>query len=212
VSFSLFIAYLSMLISILTLIYGIVCSKYFSTELKYLLLLIFISVVSDGISYFFSVNRLNNSLAVNLYSIIEVLLYLKIYSINFKSDKFKIFPMVLLSILSTIIGVELFKGQLMEMPSVTLMINSSISIMLLSILWFYRIFKNAEFSNLLKEPFFWINSSSLVYFSSSFFIFLFNNYLSSNGANSLWVLHNTLHIIYFLIIIIGFWKQRYHQK
>lgn len=211
-SFSLFIAYLSMLISILTLIYGILCSKYFSTELKYLLLLIFISVVSDGISYFFSVNRLNNSLAVNLYSIIEVLLYLKIYSVNFKSGKFKIFPIVVLFVLSTIIGVELFKGQLIEMPSVALMINSSISVMLLSILWFYRIFKNSEFSNLLKEPFFWINSSSLVYFSSSFFIFLFSNYLSSIGAVSLWVLHNTLHIIYFVIIIIGFWKQRLHQK
>jgi hypothetical protein len=206
------IAFLSLLISILTLIYGIICSKYFSTELKYLLLLIFISVVSDVISYFFSVNRLNNSLVVNLYSIIEVLLYLKIYSVNFKSGKFKIFPIVVLFVLSTIIGVELFKGQLIALPSVALMINSSISIMLLSILWFYRIFKNSEFSNLLKEPFFWINSSSLVYFSSSFFIFLFSNYLSSINAVSLWVLHNTLHIIYFVIIIIGFWKQRLHQK
>jgi hypothetical protein len=206
------IAYLSTLISILTLIYGIICSKYFSTELKYLLLLIFISVVSDVISYLFSKNGLNNSLVVNLYSIIEVLLYLKIYSVNFKSGKFKIFPIVVLFVLSTIIGVELFKGQLIALPSVALMINSSISIMLLSILWFYRIFKNSEFSNLLKEPFFWINSSSLVYFSSSFFIFLFSNYLSSINAVSLWVLHNTLHIIYFVIIIIGFWKQRLHQK
>jgi hypothetical protein len=201
-----------MLVSVSTLIFGFICSRYFSKELKYLLLLIFISVISDATSYIFSVKGWNNSLVVNLYSIIEVFLYLKIYSITFKSVKFKLFPLAALTILLTIVGVELFSGAFVVQPSVGLMVNSALTVMLLSILWFYRIFKNAEYGNLLKVPFFWVNASSLVYFSSSFFIFLFSNYLFSIGAMSLWVLHNTLHIIYFLIITIGFWKQKEHQK
>ncbi|MBN8694686.1 MAG: hypothetical protein J0L69_15940 [Bacteroidetes bacterium] len=65
------------------------------------------------------------------------------------------------------------------------------------------------FDKLLDAPFFWINIAVLFYFSGSLFLFLFGNYLISQGNKTymeMYKIHTFVNAVWYLFISIGFWK------
>jgi hypothetical protein len=206
------ITYLLMLVSLSTLIVGLICSKYFKQSLKYLLFLVVISNISDVVSLVFAFERINNSLIINLYSVVEIVFYILIYWKSFDSDRpnWTILTACLLTFMAVV--AELIWGDVLVEPSNILMVNSSFSILLMSLFWYYTELKEIKYENILREPFFWVNSASLIYFASSLFLFLFSNYIFAISIVRLWTIHNVLHIIYFILITTGFWTQRRLQK
>ena len=92
--------------------------------------------------------------------------------------------------------------------------SASVEAILLSVyalVSFLFIMRKLLFENILSEPFFWINSGVLFYFSGSLLVFAFSNYfLTFEPSNQyvLWSIPQFLNIFYNILICIGFWKAR----
>lgn len=87
----------------------------------------------------------------------------------------------------------------------------SISLIMLSIYYFYDTFIRMEVSDLQKHPMFWINSAILVYFAGTLFVTLFENILGAYGRHSraqLFLVQNTIAIIFNLIMARGTWGMK----
>ena len=89
--------------------------------------------------------------------------------------------------------------------------TEGIIMIILSVSAFYLIIKKMLYSNIMNEPFFWMNSAYLIYFSGTLFLFLFLNYLLKNEINyytQLYFINSLLNFVNYTLISIGFWKTR----
>ncbi len=76
---------------------------------------------------------------------------------------------------------------------------------------FLFVMRKLIFNNLLSEPFFWINSGVLFYFSGNLLVYVFSNYLVSSGLyndSHIWSITPILSIFFNILLSIGFWKTR----
>ncbi len=85
-----------------------------------------------------------------------------------------------------------------------------ITILILSIVYFFVEFVRMKIPDLTKHFFFWINSALMIYFGSSFFLFLFESIIRSDDYlfNYTWPIQLISTIIMNLVIIVGTWKTR----
>ncbi|MEI6488675.1 MAG: hypothetical protein WCP52_06920 [Bacteroidota bacterium] len=84
-----------------------------------------------------------------------------------------------------------------------------------SLMVFYQYFIKTETDNILQIPAFWINTGILVYFGGSFILYLFSTiFLTESHVNKLsaFLLTDFLQLVFYLFVILGFWKQKTHKK
>lgn len=177
--------------------------------LRVLLCLISASLIFDIVGTLMLLNGTHNIWLINLYSLTEYLLLALFYftlfkfNSNWKSTLGLFYALVL--IVMTIIAIA---------QSFTEHINSlflgvkSIIFICSSVIYFKLMLDKIEFDTPWSNPFFWINSAIIIYFSGCFFIFIFSEYRDVSKTINLWDIHNIIHIIYNLLILIGFWKAR----
>lgn len=83
------------------------------------------------------------------------------------------------------------------------------SLLLLGVVFSYfaHLLKYMEVAKLEKEPLFWISAGMTIYFSGSFLIFLFSNYLlqTKEVLISIYGIHSILNIVANVFIAIALW-------
>lgn len=83
------------------------------------------------------------------------------------------------------------------------------SIILLGVILFYftHLLRSMEVKELEKEPLFWISAGMTIYFSGSFLIFLFSNYLlqTNEVLYSIYGIHSILNVVANVFIAIALW-------
>lgn len=77
---------------------------------------------------------------------------------------------------------------------------SSLILMFYALSFFTKTLREMKILNLEKEPLFWISVGVLFYNAGSFFIFLFNHYLTAN--RDLWFTYFGIHAIFTIILYI----------
>ncbi len=83
----------------------------------------------------------------------------------------------------------------------------SLIIIFFVLLFFYKTLKELKIKYLEREPIFWFSTGSLLYFSSSLFIFLFTNYVNSStrALFIIWGIHGIFSILLNLFYSIALW-------
>ncbi len=169
------------------------------------------SILTELTSFLYAyLFRAQNIFILNSSVIIETLLICLFYYTIILNKWFKIiiiqalFFFIILSVQQIIVT---SKGSL-SYVSLTV---ESIIIVILSILTFHDLLKNAIYSNILSAPVFWINSGFLLFFSGNLLLHLFSHYLQEYAEKAfyeLWGFHSILNIILYLFISIAFWKTK----
>jgi hypothetical protein len=147
-------------------------------------------------------------LIVPVYCILEFILIVWFYKEFFKSQNLSRGIYFLIAAFITISIIDYYhKG----ISNVKLYIYCIEAILLIafSFYLFLYVMKNQVTNNLIAETFFWINCAIMLYFAGNFVLFLLIKILSYKQIGIMWgSLHNSLSILYNIILILGFWKTR----
>ena len=83
-----------------------------------------------------------------------------------------------------------------------------LTLMLYAILYFFYLLKKLPQENLLGLPMFWINVAVIFFFSSTFIVSLFRDYLVTvlkNDMSGFWAFRNFLRFVFCVILSYGGW-------
>ncbi len=183
--------------------------KYISIELIPVAILLLISILVESINFAFVINSKNNFLILRVYTVFEVFLLLSFYFLFYNYKKLGNYAVCFILLLVS----EYVDYKINGLSSFDNYSTSFESILFSSIaLWsFYHLSKNQDYINPINYPFFWMNSSILIYFGGNFVLFVFNNYLlqhQSSGHLAIWGIHSCLNILYNCLIAVAFWKTK----
>jgi hypothetical protein len=204
-----YLALFSAILSILPLAIAFLKRKHFSYELNPVFYLVFLTFIIEVLNITTSLIGLNNQLLLSVFTVIEfsllTLFYRQFFNTFFHSKiyYYLISGFIILAAVETFIINDIY-----TMGNISTSVESLFCIFY-SLSSFFLILKNLVYDNLLKIPFFWINTGVLIYFAGNLFLFLFTTYLQKNNIKdygSLYAIHSVLNITYYILISIGFWK------
>ncbi len=93
-----------------------------------------------------------------------------------------------------------------------LMAFEHLLLILLALLFFYRLLHTLEASNLFRFPMFWFSTGILIYFSGTLFVYMFSSYIVTAEnyltLRDLWSLTTYLNIVFHLVLSVGVWHTR----
>lgn len=92
---------------------------------------------------------------------------------------------------------------------------SNISLIAMSLLFFYQLLNNLDVKNLFLYPYFWVSVAILVYFSGVFFVNIFGEYITFNKDKSITQFWNTkdyLLLFQRILLAIGLWFSKTPQQ
>lgn len=180
-----------------------------SLPLRVLFCLFIISLLSDLVGTYMHNRGIHNLWLFNLYNLIEFALLALFFISLFKFERKWNLIISLGYFVALIVMIYISISQsFTENLNSTLMGLESIILICSAVYYFKVMLSKLEFDTPWSNPFFWINSGVLLYFSGGFFIFIFSDYRDVSNTINLWDIHNIIHIIYNILIIIGFWKAR----
>lgn len=199
---------ISLFVAIISCIIGFYNFKSLNSGLKIILTFLLISISADLVLLTMVYLKLNTSWLFNLYTFFEFTVIGIFYAWLFKKSKSNHFYLVLISLILGLIGIficTLIDFQPDEVNTKSLGLEATIFIFI-SVGYFYVLLNKMEFENPYYNPIFWINSGVLIYFSGAFFSFMFS--APKFQELGIWSIHSVIHLIFMILILIGFWKVR----
>ena len=192
----------------LCLFIGMVRFKKLSNTQRLLFWLILATVITETVSEVLWRKEMNNFPVFHFYAIIEFSLIFTIYyRALYPSFSNKFLYWTLGGFLGFAIFNALFLQSLFTANSnVTTL--SSVILVVLSLLYFYKTLKDSKLIHLEKSIMFWVSTGVLIYFSSSLVLFTFGNLLVSESISdtmSIWVVHVCFNIFYYSLLSIALW-------
>jgi hypothetical protein len=205
------LAYLSIAFLFLSAIICLYLFNYTFKDFLFIALLIFVSIVTEIISYIMiKYLDMSNLLIYNIHTILELFLISAFYYQNLEGIKLKKSIIIFNLLFLTYQIIELKIKSKNSLNEVSL-IFESLYVIVFSILTFYQILHKKFQKNLFDSSIFWFNSAFLIYFSGNLFIYLFSAFLNNyykKVFHEMWGYHSILSIILYSLISIGFWKTK----
>ncbi|MES2285302.1 MAG: hypothetical protein V4547_06395 [Bacteroidota bacterium] len=205
-----YLGYITTFFSLPTLIIGLLCFKTVKGYLIPLFVYVSVSFITEMINFVLSESGINNMFIFRFYTIIEFILLSFFYSMFFRKYLRSSYLLFLIPVFSIVAFIDYKINGLKAIDN----FSSSVSALLLSLyalISFLFVMRKLIFENILSEPFFWINSGVLFYFSGNLLVFAFSNYVKTyqeSYYDALWTIPQFLNIFYNILICIGFWKAR----
>ncbi len=81
--------------------------------------------------------------------------------------------------------------------------------------YYHKLIDELPTQSIYKNPLFWIATAILIYYSSNFFLFVVNNYLTVgiDGAHQvIWVFHNIINITKNFLFAVALWHNYHNRK
>ena len=174
-----------------------------------LLLLCVISILSDLIGIIAGPIFKNNNPIYHIYDILSGAVILHIYKLNFTNEKTKKIIILLLFVYVTFSIFLFFYKDGYKFDNTKSVISLKIIVILLSIYYFLTLFYELKIRSLKNYYFFWINTAFLFYCSTTFYVFLFEDFvLLHTNEFYLWPIHLIDTIIFNLLLSKGIWKMK----
>jgi hypothetical protein len=149
----------------------------------------------------------------NIYVGFEALIILLLFYSILK-QKFQRLIIIILTSSFLILYVKVIGAEFLQLsPS----IRSSRDVILVfcSLMYFYHLLKELPSTNIFDIPMFWINSSILFFFSCTFILSLFADYIAHEMKDKFylfWSFRNFSRAIFCMLICIGVWKANTKQR
>jgi hypothetical protein len=147
----------------------------------------------------------------NSFTLLECTLLSFIYYLEFKRLLSRRIILILLLAYLVIAFCALFYVTGFTQPNNIISTLESCLMIGLATSFFYKVNSELNIPRLKEYYFFWLNSAVLIYFSTSFFLFLFDEYLSKYGFKSFYLLygvHELTNIACNILFAIGIWKTK----
>ncbi len=186
--------------------------QYLTKELKILSIYVLLMFIRNIISVIYNFLYMkyqyyvNTVFYYNLYNIIGFYLIAYLYILLLKDGFLKKVIYGLMIIFTFFSFLDIFNGTLNIDTSEFNKYSFAISGILIPILAFthlYKILQGLQTENILTYPYFWISASFLLYFSCTFYMYLFvNNSINNKSANPLnmWQIDTIFSIIFALML------------
>lgn len=191
---------------------GSVLYKNIKAKLGIIFLYVCLSAGTQLLINISNLNGIKNNLpGLHLYMLVEfsllTLFYIRLFDDYVNRNWIYLISAVFLvySIINTI-----FIQGIWNYPNIPRAIEALILI-LFSLIYFYKVLIESKIEKLMNDSIIWINLAVLIYFSGNFvYHILFNMILeySRETAKTIGNLFTILNIIYYILITIGFWKER----
>jgi hypothetical protein len=198
----------SVLFSTIAFIVGLLCRRHLPGYCKPILLLTIIAFLVDATSLILAFWEIYIPGIVHIYGILEFILIVWFYNEFFRNQTFSIGIYFLIAAFVTLGIIDYYhKG----VSNVKMYMNSIEAILLIAFSFslFLFVMKNRVTEHLTAETFFWINCAVMLYFAGNLVFFLLLKILSLKEIAFMWgFLHNSLSILYNILLILGFWKTR----
>jgi hypothetical protein len=174
-----------------------------------LLLLCVISIFSDLIGVIAGPIFKNNNPIYHVYDILSGAVILHIYKLNFTNEKTKKIIILLLFVYVTFSIFLFFYKDGYKFDNTKSLISLKIIVILLSIYYFLTLFYELKIRSLKSYYFFWINAAFLFYSSTTFYVFLFEDFMMLvTNEIYLWPIHLIATIIFNLLLSKGIWTMK----
>lgn len=179
----------------------------FKTQIKTLKLLsvfIIFNGVTEIVNYFFVKNWLNSLPIHHIFTVVEFSIALIISWMIFfplRRKWFQLLAIIIIVLCISILDIAYFES-IWTLNSIPRMIQG-LSMIALSIAFFYKIFNDVETYQLLRYPYFWLYAGWLIYFSGTFFLFV---YSYKTGMTITYpIIHSVLYIFLNLVYTYVLW-------
>lgn len=179
-------------------------------------LVLLLAVLVDLLSYvfYFGLGR-NANFLQSMYYIITLPMLLHLYRSRIKWPKIEM-TINVITIVFLVFGVAnffLIQGidQLNSYPRMAI----GIIMIYFSIHYFYQLLQETHPEGIVTLPMFWINTSMLIYFSATFTVHLWTDYLVNVMKDDFifyWFIHNFFGLLHYSLIWVGFWLLRKKPK
>jgi hypothetical protein len=179
--------------------------------LSALFLYILLSIVTEIVNMIVSRIIHNNNPIVHIYTILAFLILAFLYKdmLNMKMIN-KYFYWFVLPYCCLSFYYSFFVVGLLNVNVLTYLILS-ITLIFISSYYFYRVYIEMTIHNLFNNALFWINSAFLFYFSSTFYLSLFEEIIQTIDSNLFyytWPIQLVATIIFNVILSKGIWLMR----
>ncbi len=194
----------------LAILLGIVRLKKLGLVQKWILLLVFVALLSEMISRIIWKNSGNTFPVFHIYALIEYSILAMVFAKGFLDD------MCARTFRSSIVIVGLFgiANIIFWQPLTTANTNvttvTSVLLIISSVALFFKILNDMRYKKIQKSALFWVNIGVLTYFSSSFILFNFADWLmpvSVEHSIDVWMLHIFFNVIHYLTFTIALWMK-----
>jgi hypothetical protein len=189
--------------------YSFVNYKAFNIQLKALFIYLIFSILTEVVTI--ALNAFDYPLfqLQFLYAVFEFFLITYLYWLEFRKKSYRITIGFLCSIYIIGMCIPFLQHKNIDVIHDIIDIIEAITIILLSIIFFFKTIIDLEIPKLTNYPFFWLNSAFLLYFGANFFIILFNNTMKEFDQTIVYFLtsiHHIINITYNVLIAIAICK------
>jgi len=171
---------------------------------RWLIVVILIYAITEFL-FFFTGKYLhqNNLYLTHVFPVIEFALLVCFFreTLSKKAITILIISFTILSILNV-----LFFENLNEFNTLARAVEALLLI-IISLMYFYSLLRDLSEKYLEQSPLFWVATSILIYFSGSFFIFIYGNYIMPSAKLSLtfWAIHALFSILKYILFTVALW-------
>jgi hypothetical protein len=193
-------------------LYLLINDKTLSIILKVLSLFLVLSLATEFVSFYaINIQHKDNKWVLHIYTLICQFNLSLFYWFLIQNRVIRIFILAFncLFLLFFIYNIQFITDNLMRAQLAYLL--SSMFLICISSFYFYKVYTEMKITNLFQDGLFWINSAFLIYFSSTFYVSLFEEYIRSEDLNLLyytWPIQLVSTIIFNVILSRGIWLMR----
>lgn len=148
---------------------------------------------------------MSNILVGDIYMFIQFTLLL--YILGSQLERRKILKVVY-GILVALYVIGFFLSKNYTGSTSTLDALASLVLIIVPILFFYKLLNELKVVNIHRQPILWIAFATLFYYSGNLFLFLASNYLlnQTDSFGRMWVLHNILNFTKNILFAVALWQ------
>ena len=198
-------------ICVIPICIGILNFRKLPPILKPVLTLLFIVFITECLNKILSYYIDSTYPITRTYTLLEFICLTLFYKLFFK-DHVKPYVFYLALVAFTLVALaDAFLINSIYRSDTIASATEGIMVLCYSLGAFYLIMRKMLYEDVLKAPFFWINSAYLIYFSGTLFLFVFLNYIIKSQPNyfyQLYFINSLLNLVSYTLISIGFWKTR----
>lgn len=201
--------YLSGLSILLPISAGVIKFKTLDNPSRVLLFYACISATTEVLSFLYSDNEKVYFTIQNSFVFLEFLLLSIVFYLELSSKVWRSIVLVSLVLYFIYSSAFYLNAKTFFVSENLLSIIESVLLICFSVYFFYKIQVDLNVPKLKNYSFFWLNIGIMLYFSSSFILFLFNDFLttcSKSDFEELWSLHLLANVTFNTLIAVGIWQ------
>lgn len=208
-------AYVTTLSVIIPTLLSFIKFKSLDTSLRLLSLYLTITTLKEFVCIYYSYNQWHNIHIYNAFRIVEFFIMPFIYYKAFTNKKFKEITKYAIVLITSVYLVNLLFIQGPFKFNTYTIITGRISLIIITLLYFFELLQKVETTSLYREPMLWISTGLLFYSVGSFLIHglydLHSNF-PPDLSRKIWAINSILNLFLNLIYSIAFLCKPRSQK